>query len=252
MAVQRTAGSPLRTSLKVAAAIAATIGLTTATLAPATAATPTGSSAGTASSSIKDGTQKLSSDLNILDRYGRPTPQTQKQVRDFANQPWMPKDARNAILSALAFYSGEGKGGPELSPLKGGPEVTQFYWPTVSGRCIDGRGDSVGSAIAVPGPTKIPAPGARSGETVFLFTALGTDPAAKKQGKMFVHWVNLDTLKTGATPLRNNGINPDGPATISGTAKTGKGTVVAFLSGTVKTKSTACSFVPTATVVDVK
>ena len=42
------------------------------------------------------------SSQNPLDQLGRPTPQTQAQIRDFANQPWLPAQMRDAILSALA------------------------------------------------------------------------------------------------------------------------------------------------------
>ncbi|MDY3127882.1 MAG: hypothetical protein SOW59_07100 [Corynebacterium sp.] len=189
---------------------------------------------------------------NPLDNLGRPTAQTQQRARDFANQPWVPKDARDAILSAVAFYGGSGNGGGDVKLVDGGPHFTQFYWPTVSGSCIGGAGDSVGSAIAVPGPTEIPAPGAAEGETVFLFTALGTTPAAAEQGKMHIQWFNLNTFTSGITALTNNGINPDGPATISGTARTGKGTIVAVLSGTVNTKDQPCRFIPTAAIFEVK
>lgn len=194
----------------------------------------------------------MSNVANPLDELGRPTPATQAQVRDFANQPWVPRDMRNAILSALAFYSGQGAGDSGVPLVEGGPHFEQFYWPTVSGKCIGGQGDSVGSAIAVPGPTEIPAPGAKDGETAFLFTALGTSPAAEHQGGMNVQWVNLDTMRTGITPLSNHGINPDGPATLSGTASTGKGTIVAMVSGTVNTQEQPCNFVPTAAIYEVK
>ena len=110
----------------------------------------------------------------------------------------------------------------------------------------------MGSAIAVPGPTEMPAPGAKSGETVFLFTALGTPPAAREQGGMNVQWFNLDTLRSGITSLNNNGINQDGPTTLSGTAQTGKGTVIALLSGGVNTQESRCNFAPTAAFLEVK
>lgn len=186
-----------------------------------------------------------------LDELGRPTPQTQAQVRDFANQPWVPAEMRSAILSGLAFSVGaNGDGGPELPD--NAPTFTQFYWPTVSGSCIGGELDAVGSAIAVPGPAEIPAPGAGPGQTAFVFTALGTSPAATEQGGMNVTWFNLDTLQNGVTPLGNYGINPDGPATLSGTANTGHGTVVALVSGDVRTQDATCNFIPTAAIIDAR
>ncbi|WP_295807082.1 hypothetical protein [uncultured Corynebacterium sp.] len=186
-----------------------------------------------------------------LDGLGRPTPETQERVRAFAAQPWIPQDARSAILTALNFTAGEDGDGGVAMPEGNNPAFRQFYWPTVSAQCIGGQGDSVGSAIAVPGPTDIPAPGAGEGETVFLFTALGTPTAAEQQGSMNVQWFNLDTLQFGTTPLFNNGINADGPTTVSGRASTGKGTVVAILSGSVNTADSSCSFPPTAAFLEV-
>ncbi len=188
---------------------------------------------------------------NPLDELGRPTPRTQQEIRAFANQPWMPPALRDALLSGLAFTAGtNGDGGPELPD--NAPRFTQFYWPTVSGSCIGGELDAVGSAIAVPGPAEIPAPGAAEGQTAFLFTALGTAPAAPEQGGMTVNWANINTLRTGATPLGNYGINPDGPATLSGTADTGHGTVVAVVSGTVHTEDGPCTFIPTVAIIDAR
>src|SRR5699024_4298003 len=175
----------------------------------------------------------MSNVANPLDELGRPTPATQAQVRDFANQPWVPRDMRNAILSALAFYSGQGAGDSGVPLVEGGPLLEKFTCPTSPGRGIAGKGAPVVSGLQLLGPPEIPAPGAKDGETAFLFTALGTSPAAEHQGGMNVQWVNLDTMRTGITPLSNHGINPDGPATLSGTASTGKGTIVAMVSGTV-------------------
>ncbi|GAB2508472.1 hypothetical protein CATRI_04685 [Corynebacterium atrinae] len=188
-----------------------------------------------------------------LDELGRPTPQVTQQVRDFANHPWLPKEISDAVLSALAFYAGNGNGSEGGVPLPvDGPGFTQFIWPTVSGKCIEGGLDAVGSAIAVPGPTTIPAPGAADGQTAFLFTALGTSPAAANQGELFVHWFNLTNLRHGITSLDNNGINPEGPATVSGTANTGHGTVVAVVSGNVRTETNSCHFIPTAAIIDAR
>ena len=203
------------------------------------------------------GAPNLSSLVNIpqssspLDSLGRPTPETQERVRAFAAQPWIPQEARSAILTALNFSAGDGGEGGVAMPEGNNPGFRQFYWPTVSARCIGGQGDSVGSAIAVPGPTDMPAPGAGEGETVFLFTALGTPTAAEQQGAMSVQWFNLDTFQFGTTPLFNNGINADGPTTVSGRAATGKGTVVAVLSGAVNTAESSCSFPPTAAYLEV-
>lgn len=195
------------------------------------------------------GTASAQSSLPI-DELGRPTQEVLDQARGFAEQPWMPEDFRSAILAAVLFFEGGGGGGPELP--ENAPPLTQFAWPTVAGDCIGGTSDAVGSAIAVPGPAEIPAPGAGPGQTAFLFTALGTAPAAADQGGMHVHWININTLKTGTTTLHNNGINPDGPATISGTADTGHGTVIAMAAGDVRTEDATCSFIPTGAIVEVR
>lgn len=231
----------MRRAAVLAAAVAALIGAISPTVAPAQAQAPDLSSM-----------VGLSSSSNPLDELGRPTPETAASVRAFANQPWVPRDMRDAILSALAFYAGQGDGEGGVDLVENGPGFTQFYWPTVSGKCIGGSADSVGSGIAVPGPSEIPAPGAAEGETVFLFTALGTAPAAERQGQMQVQWFNLNTFQSGITPLHNNGINPEGPTTVSGKARTGKGTVVALLSGSVNTQQASCRFLPTAAIIEVK
>lgn len=182
-----------------------------------------------------------------VDHLGRPTPKTAAQIRDFAHQPWIPPQARDAILQALDFAIGAGEtGGPELPQQ--GPNFTQFGWPTVAGSCINGTHNSVGTAIAVPGPAEIPAPGARANETAFLFTALGTAPAAHSQD-MRAHWFNLSNGKYGTTALGNHGINPEGPATISGVADTGRGTIVALLEGSVHTEHSTCNYFPTAAII---
>ncbi|APT92829.1 hypothetical protein CPHO_07930 [Corynebacterium phocae] len=186
-----------------------------------------------------------------LDEFGRPTPATQEQVRAFALSPWIPEELRNAILTALEFTAGTGQaGGPPL--IEGGPIINQFAWPTVSANCIGGQLDSVGSGIAVAGPTEIPAPGAGPGEVAFLFTALGTAAAAPQQGEMNVQWFNISNFTSGTTPLFYHGINPDGPTTVSGRAATGPGTVVAILSGAVNTQEAHCAYAPTALIMEVR
>lgn len=186
-----------------------------------------------------------------LDELGRPTQYAQDRIADLAALPWLPEDISNALLTASNFFAGtDGDGGVPLPEQA--PNFTQFYWPTVSGDCIDGGGNSVASAIAVPGPAEIPAPGAAEGQTAFVFTAMGTAPATEQQGGLHVHWLNLDTWNFGSTPLGNHGINPDGPATLSGVADTGKGNIVAVVGGDVMTETTTCSFIPTAAFIEAR
>lgn len=238
-------GSLIRRAL-IAPAVVATLALSSL-LTPAASAAPQ-------LPTLQDlqGLSSSSLPASPLDELGRPTPETAAQVRSFAYQPWVPQEARDAILTALAFYAGTGDGEGGVALPDNAPTFTQFLWPTVSGSCIGGELDAVGSAIAVPGPAEIPAPGARTGETAFVFTALGTSPAATKQGGMNVQWFNLNTFRHGVTTLGNHGINPDGPATLSGTANTGQGTVIAIVSGAVHTEDVSCSFIPTAAIIDAR
>lgn len=181
-----------------------------------------------------------------IDPLGRPTRMVADQVNDFAAQPFVPPAVADALRAAVDFYTGRGEpGGPDLPD--NAPTFNQFLWPTVSPNCIGPGLHSTASALAVPGPTGIPAPGAAPGQAVFLFTALGTPEAAAEQGGMNVYWINTSTGRTGVTPLGNHGINPTGPATVSGTADTGAGEVLAVVDGSVRTVANSCSFAPTAT-----
>lgn len=182
----------------------------------------------------------------VVDPLGRPTPQVQEAVKDFANRPGVPAQVRDALLNGLAFLAGTGdtSGGPALP--QNGPGFRQGFWPTVSPNCMGPGMNSTGSLIAVPGPAHIPVPAPKAGQTTFVFTALGTKPAARTQGAMRVHWINLSTFRTGVTPLQNNGINPTGPATLSNVANTGSGPVLAVVSGAVNTGGRSCGFAPTA------
>lgn len=225
MPVSRPAARAARAAATVAVVAAAALP------APATAAPPAPASS-------------LSSN-RYLDELGRPTPYTQAKVNEFADQPYVPHDVANALRSAVSFFGGTGElGGPPLPA--DAPPFTQFYWPTVSSNCIGKGLHSTASALVVPGPATSPAPGAGPGEATFVFTALGTPAAAREQGQLKVYWINLNTFRTGVTPLGNNGINPAGPATLSGTASTGPGRVLAVVDGRVRTATNVCAFAPTA------
>ena len=76
--------------------------------------------------------------------------------------------------------------------------------------------------------------------------------AAQEQGQLQVYWVNLTSLRTGVTPLGNYGINPAGPATLSATADTGSGQVLAVVHGSVRTVDNVCPFAPTAASINVR
>ena len=196
-------------------------------------------------------TQLAHAQSSALDPLGRPTPQTVARVNAFADQPFVPPQVANALRTGVQFYAGTDElGGPPLPD--NAPPFTQFYWPTVSSNCIGPGLHSTASAIAVPGPAASPAPGAKAGQATFVFTALGTPAAAPEQGLMRVYWVNLKNFRTGVTSLDNNRINPTGPATLSATADTGSGRVLAVVDGSVRTADNTCAFAPTAAAFDVR
>ena len=182
---------------------------------------------------------------SAVDGLGRPTNNTVARVNQFADQPFVPPQVANALRTAVNFFAGTGElGGPPLP--KDAPAFTQFYWPTVSSNCIGPGLHSTASALVVPGPAPAPAPGAKAGEATFVFTALGTPPAAERQGLMSAYWINLNSGKTGVPPLANNQINPTGPTTLSATAKTGPGKVLAVINGAARTENNVCHFAPAA------
>lgn len=190
-----------------------------------------------------------------IDELGRPSPEILKQIEKVAQNPNLPEKLGPTLERIVGFFRGDGKPGVEVP--ENGPDFTQFGWPTIAGKCIGGESNAVGMAMAVPGPAALPLPGVGAGETSFVFTALGTGTAAEKQNtEMKVHWVNVQNGKFGTTPLSYNGINPEGPTTVNGTAKTGSGYVVALLEGGVTTTNEGkpdsdCNFLPTAAIIKV-
>lgn len=166
-----------------------------------------------------------------------------KQLLDTA--PLSP-DAKRILTSIITFLDGSRGGGPEIP--QDGPVIAQFLYPTVGRGCISPTADSVGAALAVPGPAELPPPGPAAGTAGFVFTALGTAPLADRQvAPLTAQWVNVDTGRTGATALTGAAnINPDGPATLSAIADTGRGRVLAAISGSISTDAgITCSFLPT-------
>ena len=156
----------------------------------------------------------------------------------------------STLESVITFLDGSGGGGVEVP--ENGPAIAQFLYPTIGQGCIAPSGDSVGTALAVPGPAQLPPPGPVAGQTGFVFTALGTErPTATQNPPMTVQWRNLDTGASGVQPLTTEAnINPDGPATLSAIANTGRGRIVAVIGGSLTTQveggaARTCSFVPT-------
>ncbi|KQY28655.1 MULTISPECIES: hypothetical protein [Nocardia] len=172
------------------------------------------------------------------------------QARVLLATPGIPAQVKATLEKVITFLDGSGGGGPELPPSEG-PRIAQFLYPTIGKGCIGPTSDSVGTALAVPGPAELPPPGPAAGQTGFVFTALGTKTATVVQNPpMTVQWVNLDNRRTGTQPLTTEaGINADGPATLTAIADTGPGRVAAVITGSLTTATAdgdrTCSFAPT-------
>ncbi|MET8774551.1 hypothetical protein AB0H49_19340 [Nocardia sp. NPDC050713] len=173
------------------------------------------------------------------------------QARALLATPGIPPQVKATLERVITFLDGSGGGGPELPPSDG-PRISQFLYPTIGKGCIGPTSDSVGAALAVPGPAELPPPGPKAGQTGFVFTALGTkSPAAVQNPPLTVQWVNLDNRRSGVQPLTNESeLNADGPATLSALADTGSGRVAAVISGSLTTTTAdsgarTCTFAPT-------
>ncbi|TSE01948.1 hypothetical protein FOS14_00710 [Skermania sp. ID1734] len=170
-----------------------------------------------------------------------------KQLLDSSN---LPPEIKNTLGAVITFLDGSGGGGPNIP--KNGPAISQFLYPTIGRQCISDTADSVGTALAVPGPAKLPPPGPAAGQVGFVFTALGTKvPSAVQPQPMTVTWLNLDNRKTATQNLTDaaNINHPNGPSTLSAIADTGSGRVLAVVSGSLTTgaagQERTCSFLPT-------
>lgn len=176
------------------------------------------------------------------------------QARALLENSALPDEVKSTLEAVITFLDGSGGGGPELPPVDG-PVIAQFLYPTIGMGCISDSADSVGTALAVPGPATLPPPGPPAGQAGFVFTALGTAPIAEVQeAPLTVTWLNLDNRRTGTQDLTGeSNINPDGPATVSTIADTGPGRVLSVISGGITTQSKedptaparSCNFLPT-------
>ena len=130
------------------------------------------------------------------------------------------------------------------------PRIQQFLFPTIGIGCMPG-GNSVGMALTTAGPQQAPAPGPKRGQAGFVYTSLGTGKALNSPQKLWVDWLNIDNGRTGKTALLPNPrINAtSGPGTFTGIADTGRGRIIATISGTVTTRTkgqrVACTIIPT-------
>ncbi|HEY5854850.1 MAG TPA: hypothetical protein VIW24_12555 [Aldersonia sp.] len=173
---------------------------------------------------------------------------TARQLLEGAN---LPPELKSTLLRVITFLDGSGGGGPAIP--HDGPVIAQFLYPTIGFGCISEEGNSIGAALAVPGPALLPPPGVGPGQAGFVFTALGTPiPAAEQPVPMTVTWLNLDNRRSETQNLTDAArINhPDGPAALTAIADTGPGRVVAVISGGLTTQAESeaprsCTFLPT-------
>lgn len=161
------------------------------------------------------------------------------QAETLLTDSLLPPPIKQILRSIITFLDGSGGGGPKLPG--NGPKIAQFLYPTVGKACIGDTADSVATALAVPGPAKLPPPGPGPGQAGFVFTALGTKPLAPTQAEpLTVTWLNLDSRRSETQTLTDSAhINPAGPVTLSAIANTGPGRVVAVISGGITTQATA-------------
>ncbi|MGA9873751.1 MAG: hypothetical protein WBQ44_21735 [Rhodococcus sp. (in: high G+C Gram-positive bacteria)] len=188
------------------------------------------------------------------DVAGPPQADLLAQARTLLETSALPDQVKSTLETVITFLDGSGGGGPDLPPADG-PVIAQFLYPTIGKGCISDTADSVGTALAVPGPATLPPPGPPAGQAGFVFTALGTAPlAAVQEAPLTVTWLNLDNRLSGTQELTGaSNINPGGPATVSAIADTGPGRVLAVVSGSITTQSTedpaaparSCGFLPT-------
>ncbi|MFG1784237.1 hypothetical protein ACGFIU_17510 [Rhodococcus oryzae] len=185
------------------------------------------------------------------DIAGGPQADLLAQAKALLESSNLPESTKATLAKVITFLDGSGGGGPELPP-ENGPVIAQFLYPTLGKGCISATADSVGTALAVPGPAHLPPPGPKAGQAGFVFTALGTKkPADVQPIPLTVSWVNIDNQKSATQNLTSESkINPDGPATLSAIADTGRGRVLAVISGSLTTQAEGaapitCSFLPT-------
>ncbi|MEV0945661.1 hypothetical protein [Rhodococcus sp. NPDC049939] len=173
------------------------------------------------------------------------------QARNILDSANLPPEIQSTLDSVITFLDGSGGGGPEI-PMENAPVIAQFLYPSVGQNCIGEGSDSVGTALAVPGPAELPPPGPGVGQAGFVFTALGTAPPAPEQAEpLTVSWINIDNGRRDTQVLTDEArINPEGPATLSVIADTGPGRVLAVIEGGLTTQPEdaapiSCTFLPT-------
>jgi hypothetical protein len=139
---------------------------------------------------------------------------------------------------------------PTVTPAAFGPDAPttqEFMYPSIGNGCLADGGNVIATAMSVAGPASIPKPGPKSGQTAYVFTAIGTPgPAAEQKLPLNVTWVNLTTGKSGTSTLKPNpDINGNGPTTLVAIADTGSGSIMSTIFGQVTTTDKQCQFLPT-------
>ncbi len=134
---------------------------------------------------------------------------------------------------------------PGLGP--DAPPTQDFMYPSIGTNCLADGSSSIATALSVAGPAKIPTPGPGTGQTAYVFTAVGTPgPAEVQKLPLNVTWVNLTTGKSGTVTLKpRTDINADGPTTLTAIVDTGSGSIMSTIFGQVTTKEKQCQFMPT-------
>jgi hypothetical protein len=158
-------------------------------------------------------------------------------------------------VAAPAPPAGPPGAAPEPTPAQAAPPgfspdtppTQEFMYPSISNGCLADGGNVLATALSVAGPAKIPTPGPKTGQTAYVFTAVGTPgPAEVQKLPLNVTWVNLTTGKSGSVTLKPQpDINPDGPTTLTGIADTESGSIMSTVFGQVTTKDKQCQFMPT-------
>ena len=136
---------------------------------------------------------------------------------------------------------------PAATFAPGSPPTQEFMYPSIGNGCLTDGGNALATALSVAGPAEIPKPGPKTGQTAYVFTAVGTPgPAPEQKLPLNVTWVNLTTGKSGSATLKPNPeINPNGPTTLVAIADTGSGSIMSTIFGQVTTTEKQCQFMPT-------
>ncbi|GEE03753.1 hypothetical protein nbrc107696_41990 [Gordonia spumicola] len=178
--------------------------------------------------------------------------QVWRSLIDFLGEPGKAKAvAAGAVPVAENDVAKKKSDSPNIPTGPRKPRIQQFLYPTIGLGCMAGGGNSVGMALTTAGPQAAPAPGPKRGQAGFVYTSLGTGPAKRGARGLVVTWLNLENGRTGRTVLTANPkINATkGPGTFTGIANTGRGRIVATVSGTVSTvqkgRTVTCGIAPT-------